>query len=121
MPGRVFDLAVEGRYNLILSQELLAEVERVLFYPKFVPHLTRIKRTPNALLATIKATIEIVTAVPLSETVVRDPKDVAVLACAIGGKADYIVSGDKDLLVLNPFRGIPIVNPEAFFESLARE
>jgi uncharacterized protein len=44
----------------------------------------------------------------------RDPKDDKFLELAMSGGADVIVSGDADLLVLNPFRGIPIVPPATF-------
>ena len=44
----------------------------------------------------------------------RDPKDDKFLELAVSGRADLIVSGDADLLVLNPFRGIPVVTPAAF-------
>ena len=43
--------------------------------------------------------------------VCRHPKDDKFLALAVDGQADLILSGDQDLLVLSPFRGIPIVNP----------
>ena len=41
----------------------------------------------------------------------RDPKDDKFLELALNGKATHIVSGDEDLLVLHPFRGIPILTP----------
>jgi putative PIN family toxin of toxin-antitoxin system len=44
----------------------------------------------------------------------RDPKDNKFLELAVNGHADVIVSGDTDLLVLDVFQGIPIVNPAAF-------
>ena len=47
--------------------------------------------------------------IPLKSRVCRDPDDDAVLACAVSTKADYIVSGDKDLLVLNEFEDTPIL------------
>jgi uncharacterized protein len=50
----------------------------------------------------------------------RDPKDDKFLELAVNGKADVIVSGDADLLALNPFRGIPIVPPAAFVRGTAR-
>jgi predicted nucleic acid-binding protein len=46
----------------------------------------------------------------------RDPKDNKFLELALNGKADVIVSGDHDLLMLNPFREIPIVKPAAFVQ-----
>jgi putative PIN family toxin of toxin-antitoxin system len=48
------------------------------------------------------------------DAVPRDPEDNMVLECAIEGRADYIVSGDKDLLVLKEFRGIRIVTASEF-------
>jgi putative PIN family toxin of toxin-antitoxin system len=46
----------------------------------------------------------------------RDPKDNKFLELALNGRADVIVSGDHDLLTLNPFREIPIVEPATFVQ-----
>jgi putative PIN family toxin of toxin-antitoxin system len=51
----------------------------------------------------------------------RDHTDDKFLELAINGHADLIVSGDADLLVLNPFRSIPIVAPAAFVQGAARQ
>ena len=50
----------------------------------------------------------------------RDPTDDKFLELAVNGNADLIVSGDKDLLVLNPFRDIPIVAPATFVQRVSR-
>jgi len=50
----------------------------------------------------------------------RDPKDDKFLELAVNGRADLIVSGDRDLLALNPFREIPIVTPATFVQGVAR-
>ncbi len=59
-----------------------------------------------------------VAAVPVSITIrikeCRDPTDDKFLELAINDAADVIVSGDEDLLVLDIFKGIPIVTPVAF-------
>jgi putative PIN family toxin of toxin-antitoxin system len=57
--------------------------------------------------------------VVIAETfsVCRDRTDDKFLELAVSGRADCIVSGDSDLLVLNPFRGIPIVSPAAFVKE----
>jgi putative PIN family toxin of toxin-antitoxin system len=52
-------------------------------------------------------------------TACRDPKDDKVLEAAVEGKAQFIVTGDKDLFVLSPFKGIFILGPSAFLERLA--
>lgn len=49
----------------------------------------------------------------------RDPKDDKFLDAAVSGQADFLVSGDADLLVLHPFRGIPILTPAAFLDAVA--
>ena len=49
----------------------------------------------------------------------RDPEDNMVLECAIEGQAQYVVSGDNDLLVLKEFRGIQIVRASDFLKVLA--
>lgn len=50
----------------------------------------------------------------------RDPTDDKFLELAVNGHADLIVTGDGDLLVLNPFRDIPIVTPAMFVQGVAR-
>jgi len=49
----------------------------------------------------------------------RDPTDDKFLELAVSGQADLILTGDKDLLALNPFRGIPIVQPATFVKGMA--
>jgi uncharacterized protein len=48
----------------------------------------------------------------------RDPEDDKLLEIAVNGRADVIVTGDQDLLVLGPFEGIPIVGPATFLSML---
>jgi putative PIN family toxin of toxin-antitoxin system len=55
------------------------------------------------------------------DAVPRDPEDNMVLECAIEGRAQFIVSGDNDLLVLKEFRGIRIVRAADFLRLLAEE
>ena len=55
---------------------------------------------------------------PLASDVCRDPDDIKILGLAVASKADYIVTGDKDLLVLKSFESIPILNPRSFSDIL---
>jgi putative PIN family toxin of toxin-antitoxin system len=50
----------------------------------------------------------------------RDPRDLNVLGTAVAGKAHCLVSGDKDLLILGEYGGIPIQSPRAFCETLGK-
>lgn len=56
--------------------------------------------------------------VPLRSDVCRDPDDVKILGLAVASGADYIVTGDKDLLDLKEFQGIPILTPRSFSNIL---
>jgi len=51
--------------------------------------------------------------------ITRDPKDDAIVACAEEGEAEYIVSGDHDLLSLGEYRGIQTLTPRSFLEAIA--
>ena len=70
-------------------------------------------------LAKLLARAELVT---ISERIAayRDPTDDKFLELAVNGHADLIVTGDADLLALNPFREIPIVTPAMFVQGVAR-
>jgi uncharacterized protein len=84
------------------------------------PYLARlIAPAARARLVELMAQAELV---PIAERIAacRDSKDDKFLELAVNGKADVIVSGDADLLVLSPFRGIPIVLPATFVQGSAR-
>ena len=51
----------------------------------------------------------------------RDPTDDKFLELAVNGRADWVVSGDADLLVLSPFRGIPVVSPAIYVGGARRQ
>ncbi len=55
---------------------------------------------------------------PLTSDVCRDPDDTKILDLAVASNADHIVTGDKDLLILKNFQGIPILNPRSFSDIL---
>jgi putative PIN family toxin of toxin-antitoxin system len=59
--------------------------------------------------------------VPLSPDICRDPDGIKILGLAVAANANYIIIGDKDLLVLKEFQGIPILNPRAFSSLLHSE
>jgi len=56
--------------------------------------------------------------VPIASDFCRDPDDVKILDLAVAASANYIVTGDKDLLVLKKFQGMPILNPRSFSDIL---
>jgi len=74
--------------------------------------------TVDATINSIRAMANIVLPADVPEGAMRDPKDRIILACAIGGQADFMVSGDKDLTDLNVYEGIPILTPAQFLALL---
>ena len=103
-----------GKFKLIVSGQLLKEMSRVLRRPELKIEPRDIKELFR--LVKIKAW-RIEPAIKLCE-VCRDPKDEFILELALSARADLIVTGDKDLLVLSPFRGIPVITAKAFIELL---
>ena len=57
----------------------------------------------------------------LIDTITADPDDNRILECAVEGKADLIVSGDKHLLNLTSYENIPVLSPREFIARLAQE
>lgn len=93
------------------SLETFSEFKDVLFRPKFDEYLKQdLRREAYAEI------IERIIFVDITETinVCRDPKDNKFLELAVSAKASCIITGDNDLLVLNPFRSISILNPSNF-------
>ncbi len=107
----------EGAYRLLYSESLLAELVDVLGRPRIQAKYGIGADDVATVLKLLELRGELV--IPRRRvTVCRDPKDNQVLEAAIAGRADVIVSGDDDLLVLNPFEGIPTVVPADFLAML---
>jgi hypothetical protein len=108
-------------FDLLTSAAILAELERVL-------HNDRIKRRYEltdegigAYLVTVRLDSEMVDVTQQVSAVERDPDDNKVLACAVQGQADFVVSGDPHLVDLEIYQGIPILTPAAFLAELERQ
>jgi uncharacterized protein len=97
--------------GLVSSPVLLAELADVLSRQKFDVALLRSNTSREQSLAQVRQLAEVVEPPPLPQPVCRDPDDDELLALAIAARADLIVSGDNDLLVLQQFQGIPILSP----------
>lgn len=104
---KVMDMGLLG-----VSAETLNELESVLFRKKFDKYLTDNSERLAFLDRVAKSSL--IFQPKLSVTACRDPKDNKFLELALAAKASCIITGDEDLLVLNPFRQIPILNASDF-------
>jgi len=111
-PFRVVEL-IFARSILLRSESTLSEseFEEVLGRKKFNKYLTLEER--QVFLSKFLARSELVE-IRQEIDVCRDPKDNKFLELAVNGNASFIITGDDDLLVLNPFRDIQIVTPQDF-------
>ena len=110
-PRALLEQARNGTVTLISSPALLAELARVLERPKFDVILQRSNTSRLQTLAQVRQLAEVIAPPPLAQPVCRDPDDDAVLALALSAQADFVISGDDDLLSLHPFDGIQILTP----------
>lgn len=101
-------------HELVSSQVLLDELDEKLRH--------KFRRDPASvpLHAAYLQRVELVGPVPLPAPVCRDAEDDWVLATALAGRAEIIVTGDDDLLVLKSHQGIRILSPRGFLEFLDR-
>jgi uncharacterized protein len=113
LPAQV-RMDVESRGILLASVETLAELEEVVRRPKFAKLVPQIVREDF-----LKRYLDAALIVPISSTIrgCRDSRDDKFLELAVDGKADVIVTGDQDLLVLDPFRGVRILSPRGYLEA----
>ena len=119
-PRQVLDAWLEDRYTLVTPLYLVEELIHVLSYPRIAKRLSLTEGEMATILTALLSKSVTTPGHLRLPGVTRDPKDDAVVACAKEGEADYIVSGDQDLLVLGEYEGIQIVTPRRFVEILSR-
>ena len=110
-------LALNKAFNegeVLISKATEKELEEIFFRKKFDSYTTVEERT-EFLHYFFQQTIKI--EINKTVSICRDPKDNMILELAVSGKADMIVTGDKDLLDLSPFEGISVLSPKDFLES----
>ena len=109
----------EEQWNLVSSREILGDIQRVLNLPKISRRYGLTPQDIRDVLQLLETRAAVVPGRLRIPRTARDPEDDQILACAVEGHADYVVSGDQDLLSLERYREIPIISPAAFAGLLA--
>lgn len=122
-PATILKMALDAKLDLVLSPAILKEVSLVMNYGKMRKLLSKRAVTPEKIRDTLRKIVK--TAIMVSgETKIhridKDPSDNMVLACAVEGKVDFIVSGDRHLTDLVSFEGASIINPDNFLKLMAK-
>lgn len=109
----------QGNSTLITCEQIISDYASVLRRPHIMGKFRHI--TPQSIAAsvlTLRNQAIVVALTDAPRVVPEDPDDDIVVACAVLGSADYIVSRDRHLLRLGAYQGIPVVSTEAFARIL---
>ncbi|NOZ22368.1 MAG: putative toxin-antitoxin system toxin component, PIN family [Planctomycetes bacterium] len=104
----IFEYCLDS-HDILVSESLIDDIRRNLIKKIKLP-----QQLVRQIVALLRENATILEPHPLPSDVSRDPDDAAVLGLAVVGKADYLVTGDKDLLALKQFEAIQIVSPRDF-------
>jgi len=118
-PGQILQAWRDGRFLLIISEDIIEEVKDVLNRPRIrdkYQHLTQ--ATIGRLINLLRRQSVLVPGKLDLAVVKRDPDDDKVIIAAVEGRAEYIVTGDIDLTDLQSYQDIKIVRPAEFIKLL---
>jgi uncharacterized protein len=107
-----------GEFTLVTSREIIGEVSRVLYSPRIQPKYQLADSDIQAFILALLCHSECVAGKVVLEGIAPDPGDDKIVACAVEGEADLIVTGDRGLQQLGEHDGIRIVSAEAFIGVL---
>lgn len=115
-PRQVTDLLSEGAIDAVVSVEILTELKRKILskFPAFAGELKQLEKL-------LERDARIVKLGSIQVTICRDPDDNMFLETAVLGHCQYIVSGDKDLLALETYKGVGILRPTEFLELISKQ
>lgn len=116
-PAGVIDAWLRGEIDIVVSDHLLSELRRTLDKPYF-RRMTSPQRVEQVL-QNIALQATLVTPAPLRHSRATHPEDDLILATAVAGRAQFLVTGDRQLLALGQYREVRIVTAGEFLAVLA--
>lgn len=110
--AEVFEVCLEG-HTIVISEHILSETKENLVAKIHLP-----RAVVQEIIQYLRDVTEIVEPEVVDKPVCRDKSDDRIIGTALGGDADFIITGDKDLLVLKKYKGIKMVTPREFWKHL---
>jgi putative PIN family toxin of toxin-antitoxin system len=101
--------------NIFLTTAILADVQE-----KLIKRIKLPAETAGEIVSFLKNNAELVSPAEVPLTVCRDPDDLDILGAAKTAVAEFIISGDEDLLVIGDYSGTRIVNPRQYWEAFSK-
>jgi len=116
-PRKIFDRVIDGFDELFIIDEILEEIKEVLSRDKFDIETKEV----NDYVKIIENFSQKIVHNNIIENVSRDMDDNKILKCAFEGNVEFIITGDKDLLVLREYKSIKILNPKEYLEIIEKK
>ena len=116
-PAQILAAWRRGEFDLLVSPPTLAEIRRVLLYPRLRKCHGWGEAQVDAFLEGLLSTAILTQGDIEVRDAVDDPTDNKYLACALEGNAEYFITGDQHLLRLDPWRGIHIIPPAILLDT----
>lgn len=116
IPDEIISLQEQRKIEIASSRKLLSELENTFNKKKIQTKLEALQLTTSSAISLVYESVNIY---PIEELIVpelRDPDDTVVLATAITANAEVIITGDRDLLILQEYQNIQIMTATDFLE-----
>ena len=113
-PREVFERVINGFDELYITDEIIKEITSVMSSSKFYVNSIEIEDY----IKIIEKYSQKIALKNVPKSISRDNDDDKILQCGLDGNVDYIVTGDKDLLVLKEYETIKIFNPKDYLETV---
>jgi putative PIN family toxin of toxin-antitoxin system len=123
-PGKILKLISSGHFQLIASEAIIREIEKVLYYPKIIKFIEKRGRSHADAFEIFENLIKLAVITPGKikiSAIEKDPSDNIFLSAGVEGRADFIVSGDAHLTDLGNYRDVRIINPSEFIKIISEE
>src|SRR3954470_15115026 len=116
--SKILDAVRQQKITLVTSPQIIEEVGEVLNRPRIAKLLNMNEEERKVFLDSLIARSDVTVGKQLEHNYGRDSKDDKFLACGVEGGANYIITGDRDLLDVTEYADIKIITPREFIELI---